>query len=418
MIDILKEGIGLKEEIAKNRDYLHENPELSGREERTLQWIKEKLHSMEIPFTTVPHGGIVAVLDGVSPGKRLLLRSDIDALPVQENRCNLSKPKTVVSSIENVSHACGHDAHTSMLLGALQVLSDNRNQFCGQVVAVFEQGEEAAYGVFSILDYLAENFDGIDGCFAIHVNADVREGRLSVLPGYVMSGAFGFDVNLRGAGGHSARPDYCHNPIDCFVGIYNDLSGLRMRSTDPNDCVTYGVSIVEAGSKVNVIPGELRFAFMGRFFDLDACGRRVFHQAEKIIESNAAIYECTVDYNYIMQPTFGVYNSPQCAELAKECFSRDLGGGILTEAKPWMASETMSMYNALYHGVLAFLGIQNGKDFGAPHHSPEFDMDENLLYIGTEAFLSYTLAFLSDDYTAPERKSVKDILRKMEVFRD
>lgn len=418
MIDILKEAAGLKSEIANNRNRLHENPELSGKEEMTLRWLKGKLDGMEVSYTTVQEGGIVAVIHGKAPGKRILLRADIDALPVQENESNLSKHKTVVSSKENVSHACGHDAHTAMLLGALQVLSQNREQFCGEVVAVFEQGEEAACGVFAILDYLTKNFDGIDGCFAIHVNAEVEEGRLSVMPGYVMGGAFGFDVNLRGKGGHSARPDYCNNPIDCFAGIYTGLSGLRMRYSDPDECLTYAVSILEAGNKVNVIPGELRFAFMGRFFDRDSCGKRAFHQAKKIIEGNASIYGCLVDYNYVMEPTIGLYNSPPCTMLAGDCFSRDLGSGILTKAKPWMASETMSMYHALYHGVMAFLGIKNSSGCGAPHHSPEFDMDEKLLYIGTEAFLSYTLAFLSDDYNAPERKPVKEILRDLEVYRN
>lgn len=418
MIDILKEGMNLKEEIAKNRNYLHVNPELSGKEDKTLRWIEEKLEDMGIAYSIVPKGGIVAVVDGASKGKRILLRSDVDALPVRESSRNLCRPKTVVSSKEDVSHACGHDAHTSMLLGALRVLSEKRAQFSGQIVAVFERGEESAYGVFPILDYLVSNFDGMDGSFAIHVNADVEEGKLSVQPGYVMSGAFGFDVNLTGVGGHSSRPDCCNNPIDCFVGIYNDLAGVRMRHTNPNDCLTYAVSILQSGNKVNVIPEKLRFAFLARFFDRDTCGMAAFNQAKRIIKSNAALYGCKVDYNYIMEPSPGVYNSPQCAKLAEECLSRDLGGSTVVRAQPWMASETLSLYNTLYHGVLAFLGIRNGEGAGAAHHSPEFDMDENMLYIGTEAFLSYTLAFLSDGYIAPERKPVKDILRELEVFRN
>ena len=157
MIDVRTECRALGAQIAADRDYLHAHPELSGQEEQTLAWIERRLTALGLPVDRVEHGGLVTVLDGRGPGKRL---------------------------VEGVSHACGHDAHTAMLLSALQVLSAHREEWSGQIVAVFEQGEETSYGVIPLLEYLEDRFDGMDGCFAIHVYADAPAGTISVQPGY------------------------------------------------------------------------------------------------------------------------------------------------------------------------------------------------------------------------------------------
>ena len=413
MIDIRAECLALGAQIAADRDYLHAHPELSGQEEQTLAWIERRLAALGLPAERVEHGGLVTVVDGRGPGKRLLLRADVDALPVGESASNLSGPKRVVSEAEGVSHACGHDAHTAMLLSALQVLSAHRDEWSGQIVAVFEQGEETSYGVLPLLEYLEDRFDGMDGCFAIHVFADAPAGTISVQPGYVMCGALGFDVVLTGRGGHSSRPDLCNNPVDCFVSIYNDLAAVRMRHTDPNDCLTYAVGLLQGGTKSNIIPDSLRFSCLARFFNEESCGRPFLEAAKRIVEKDAEIYDCSVHYNYVMEPIPGVYNDGACADLARRSLSRTLGEEAVVPSGPWMASESLAVYHALYRGVLAFLGIRDGAGCGAPHHSAEFDLDPQGLTLGTAATVSYALDFLADSFTPPPRKPTAGVLERL-----
>lgn len=410
--DIRAACLALRGQISAGRDYLHTHPELSGQEERTLAWIERRLIQMGLSAVRVDHGGLVCVLDGRGPGKRLLLRADVDALPVPESGRNLTGPKRAVSQAKGVSHACGHDAHTVMLLAALQVLAAHRGDWEGQVVAVFEQGEETSYGVIPLLEYLEEHFDGMDGCFALHVYAGAPEGTLSVQPGYVMCGAAGFDVVLTGKGGHSSRPDLCNNPVDCFVSIYNDLAAVRMRHTDPNDCLTYAVGLLQGGSKSNVIPDSLRFSCLARFFNEDTCGRPFMEAAKAIVEKDAQIYDCGVQYNYIMEPVPGVYNDGACAALAQRSLRRTLGEAAVVPAAPWMASESLSVYHAMYRGVLAFLGIGDGQGYGAPHHSAQFDLNPDSLYLGAAAMVSYALDFLDPGFVPPPQKPAGRVLAR------
>lgn len=413
MFDVKAEALALRSQIAADRDHLHVHPELSGQEEHTLAWIQERLARLGLSAERVEHGGLVCVLNGRGPGKRLLLRADVDALPVEESANGLSGPKRVVSSVAGVSHACGHDAHTAMLLSAVQLLWTHREEWTGQIVAVFEQGEETSYGVIPLLEHLEAEFDGMDGCFALHVYAGAPAGTLSVQPGYVMCGALGFDVVLTGKGGHSSRPDLCNNPVDCFVSIYNDLAAVRMRHTDPNDCLTYAVGLLQGGSKSNVIPDSLRFSCLARFFNEQTCGRPFLEAAKTIVEKDAQIYGCEVCYNYIMEPIPGVWNDTECAALAQESLRRTLGEDAVVPAEPWMASESMAVYNTLYPGVLAFLGIQDQHGCGAPHHSGEFDLDPDRLYLGTGAIVSYALDFLDPSFDPPPRKPTAGVLERL-----
>lgn len=405
--------LALQAQIADDRNYLHQHPECSGVEVKTLDWIARRLDELGVGWHLVEHGGLVAELRGRGPGKRLLLRADVDALPVAESDRNCAGEKRVVSQVPGVSHACGHDAHTAMLLGALQVLAAHREEWTGQVVAVFEQGEETTFGVLPLLEALTTEFDDVDGCFALHVYADTPEGTLSVQPGYVMSGALSYDIELTGQGGHSARPDYCRNPIDCFAAIHGDLASARMRCIDPAKCLTHTVGLVQAGSRSNIIPDRLRFAGTARFFEAEACGRPFLEELKRCVAHNAAIYGCEVEYHRLSGPSPGVYNDETCAALAEGCIRAALGGEALRPSPPWMASESLSIYHRLYPGVLGFLGIRNECGCGAPHHAPEFDLRAELLYLGAAAMVAYAQAFLDPDFLPPPRRDAAALLKEI-----
>lgn len=393
--DIIKECRLAAGKIQSEREYLHIHPEVSGQEFETIRYIKNRLQGMEVPFEEIENGGIFAWLDSGRPGRTLLFRADVDALAVQEDEYNLQRPKDVVSGTQGVSHACGHDAHTAMLLNALEILNRHKDAFNGRIAAVFERGEESAFGVHAILNYLDENQIQPDGCFAIHVNADVPEGKISVNPGNVMCGAFGFEVSLIGQGGHSSRPDLSNNPVDCFVSIYNDLSGVRMRHTNPNECLTWAVGLLQGGTKSNVIAEQVTFSCLGRFFDVEKTANPFLEQALKIVKKDSEIYNCDTKFSWIMRPTPVVHNDESLSNMAGEWFRKYLGKDSVVQADAWMASESYALYSEKYSCVLAFLGIKNGQGCGAAHHSPKFDLNGGMLYKGAEAFLIYAYCFLN-----------------------
>lgn len=410
--EIIKECQQLQTDTAEIRNFLHKHPEISGAESQTLTFIKSELSSLEIPYIEVDNGGIIAELSSGQDGKTLLLRADIDGLPVQESEYNLKNKKRVISETTGVSHACGHDAHTAILLSALSVLSRHKDYYSGKILAVFERGEETAFGVKALLSHLIDQKVAVDSCFAIHVYSHLAEGKISVEPGYVMSGAVGFDVVITGKAGHSSRPDLCNNPTDCFVSIYNDLASIRMRHTDPSSSFTYAVNLLQGGEKSNVIPHSIRFSVLGRFFDEERTGRPFLEKALQTVELDSTLYDCEYAYNWIMQPTASLFNHLVLSKKATEWFSESLSPDIVTAAAPWMASESYSLYSLMYPSIFCFLGIQNNEGCGADHHTPEFDLNPDKLCLGVEATVIYAINFLNTEIPLSSHQNPIEIFER------
>lgn len=408
---LAEQARALSPDIRQWRSRLHCHPELSGQENDTMAFVCKQLDRLGIPWQRIEHGGLAATLCGRrKTGRRLVLRADMDALPVAESDRNLAGPKQAVSQVEGVSHACGHDAHSAMLLGALTLLQNCRDAWDGEIIALFEQGEETGYGVFALLRHLTRAYDGIDGCFALHVYAGLPQGTISLQPGYRMSGAVSYDVTLTGHGGHASRPDLCRNPIDCFVSICNDLTGLRMRCIDPNECLTHAVSLVQAGSSSNIIPGSLRFAGTVRFLNAETSGLPFRQALKDTVEKNAALYGCQARFQRLSGAIPGVLNDECCSELAQQTAADLFGPDWLANTPAWMASESYSLYSVLFPSVLGLLGIANDSGCGAPHHSPEFDLDGDLLYRGSACAAAYARAFLAPEFTPPPRRDSAALL--------
>lgn len=387
-----------KDKMVFLRRYFHENPELSLQETETLAVIKKELSLYHIPYTHVENGGIIAVLQGKQPGRTLLLRADIDALPIEENPCNLSGRRICISRRHGVMHACGHDGHTAMLLGAAKILSEHRTDFSGTVVFMFEQGEEESGPLEKLLHYLKEESGlHIDGCYATHVRWDVPTGKIAILDGAPMAGGFGFKIKITGKGGHGSRPDLAKSPIDCFHAFYNDLQSLRMRIVSPRQCLAVSLGSVHSGEALNVIPAELVFSGTCRFFSYEDGGRQFYEAFLSLLEKSCAVYGCTYEILHLPKPLFEVRNQLQCTAIARRAAISCLGQDALGDCEPWMASETFAITSRLYPGVLVFTGIANAeKGSGANHHTPEFDLDEDGLTAGLTMCLAYTQTFLTN----------------------
>ena len=383
-------------QMTADRRWLHEHPELSGCETETLGYIVKALEALHLGIHIVPGGGVIGVLGEGEPC--VLLRADCDALPIQESPTNLTFPRCCVSQNPGVMHACGHDAHMAMLLGAARALAAHREEIPGCVLFVVERGEEKGGKGYleHLLPYIEEKF-AVGACYATHVRWDIPSGKIAVLDGAAMAGAFGFDVTLHGRGGHGSRPDLAVSPIDCFAAIHAQLLALRMRAAAPEQVLTYSLGLVQAGEQGNTIPETLRFAGTVRPFDTAGAGERFAKETRRIIDGTCEAQGCTAEYKHFSKPLYEVRNHPEAAARAKQAIARNVGMLALTAASPWMASESMSAYLKLWPGVLTFTGIRNEKvGAGANHHTPQFDLDESALLPGAAAACAFALDYLRE----------------------
>ena len=407
--------------VVSMRRYFHEHPELSNQEDKTIERIGQELAGMGIEYEVVPHGGIVAILEGKTPGKgkTVLLRADCDALPVQETKENLAGPRVCCSKVDGMMHACGHDGHTAMLLGAAKILKEHLDEVHGRIILFFERAEENGGGIPQMLAYMDEKGLKPDTVWGIHLYAGLESGKMGLLDGGTMASVFGFNVTIHGKGGHGSRPDQANSPIDCFVAIYNALEAARLTKITPFQPLTVSVGLLQAGAVGNVIPNDLTFAGTARFYDRDLVGMPFRNYFFQMVEGIAAAYGCTVSYNSITEPAFAVSNDPECAAFARKVIGEELGNDVIAFPEPWMASESFSQLQKLWPGVFALLGINNPeKGTGAAHHNEYFDLDEDVFKLGVAGAVTYALRFLDGDVDTSSRQwkgSVRDLFTELGI---
>lgn len=389
--DIRKSIFEYQDYIIKMRREFHKYPELSGEEFHTRNVLIREIESMGATYRLLKGTGIIAMIQGGKPGKNRLLRADIDALPVQEERENLKQEKACVSDIEGKCHACGHDAHMAMLLGTMKVIKRMQEDIEGTVYCCFEEGEETNCGIITMMEALKEYH--IDECFALHVYSGLDVGKINVVPGPRMAGTVGIGFYVKGKTGHGSRPDQAANPIIPAAHIITQLDSAFLNQLDAEETVTLGVCMFKAGEAVNVIPDKAYIAGTARYFN-KAEGKKALHIINTVAENTAACHRCSIEFterNKII--LFPVVNDEQVAENTQRKICEICGDKALGDCDRWYASETYSMYLERYPGALGFLGIRND-DFGsgAAHHNGKFDIDESALVLGVCAEVAFVLS--------------------------
>ncbi len=383
------------------RRWFHTHPELSEKEFRTMDYIEARLKEYGIPFVRVPRGGILATIDSGRPGFHVLLRADIDALPIQEAKQNLGHARVCISENPGVMHACGHDGHMSMQLIAGRILNAHKDEWDGKVYLMFEEGEEnGSKFILQLLKYIDDNQIHIDACYATHVRWNIPAGKVTILPGPVMAGVFAYQIRLVGAGGHGSRPDLAKSPIDCFVSCYDAFQGIRMNDISPEATLTFSIGTLHAGTAKNVIPGSLSFGGTCRYFEEDQ-GKLFREKFYEALDDECRRHQCQweKDGDAVLLP---VYNNPVCAKIAIDAVKENLGEDALYDGGRWMASESFARTLAKWPGILAFTGIEDPDvGSGANHHTAEFDIGEKGLINGVGTALSYTLAMLKQKPQIP-----------------
>ena len=386
---ILALGQKYEDHVIRWRRELHRFPEPGGQEFRTAALVQTEAQAMGMQVLTVGETGRIAILDTGRPGKTVLLRADMDALPVPEHPENLRGARVVTSENPGYSHACGHDAHTAMLLGAMEILTELREALCGRVIFCFESDEENGSG-WPVQQPVLEEL-GIDTCFAIHVLSSLQSGKISLQSGGRMCGMVAVDAEFVGKGGHGSRPDLSVNPVFAAAAALSNLAVAAANRITPGEVLTLGITAIQGGSVFNVIPDRARILGTMRYFNREI-GQIALDMEKSVFDHTAAMYGCTVEYaprnKIYLEP---VVNDPDCVRMARAA----LPGEWLTDCEPWYASETFSVCMNRWPGAMAFLGIRNeAVGSGAEHHNEHFDVDEAALWRGAVCYAVFAVEAL------------------------
>lgn len=396
----------IEEYIIDLRRCFHENPELSGAEFETIKTITKELDKLDVEYIEIPDGGILGRIKGNRPGnKKVLLRADIDALPVDERDENLKNKRVCKSKNEGIMHACGHDGHTAMLLGAIKLLIEEKDNFGGEIILCFERGEEGFGNHRQIHAYMEKYNIVPDSVWAVHLISTQETGTIGIRDGAMMAGSLFFDITLEGKGGHGSRPDQANNPISAFTAIYNNMESIRINKIDPFETISYSIGSVNAGSVANVIPQKLTFKGTVRFLDREKAGYPFYYEFKEKVEKISEAYGVKATFNSYPKPGFPLINDATCAKFARKLMIDEFGEEKIIKPEPWMASESMSSYHLQWPGIFAFLGMKNEeKGIGAAHHNEYFDIDEDVLVMGATGAASYAVNFLNSDLELEGKK--------------
>ncbi|UIJ70470.1 M20 aminoacylase family protein [Aurantimonas sp. HBX-1] len=361
-----------KGDLVAIRHDLHAHPEIGFEEKRTSGVVAAKLEEWGV---TVHRGiggtGVVGIIEGKRPGRRIGLRADMDALPMDE-LSNLPFRSTIPGRF----HGCGHDGHTTMLLGAARYLAETRD-FAGTAVLIFQPAEEGLGGARAMLaDGLFERFP-CDEIYGLHNSPDLEAGQISIFPGKGMAGASFFDIKITGAGSHGAMPHKSRDPIVVATHLAAALQSIVSRNTDPTKSAVLSITQIHSGSAYNVVPEEAALAGTIRFFD-DAVGEMVRTRLRKIAAGAALSFEVEIDVD--IRDIFSVLdNHPAETGYFTEAATDIVGAGnVLTEPRPTMGSEDFADMLQAVPGAYCWVGHAGT----VPLHNPSFVLDDGILPIG------------------------------------
>ena len=374
---ILNSIAGFEKDMAEWRRHLHQYPELGRECYKTAEYVTERLK--EFGITEIHSGyassGLVAIIEGKAPGRTIGLRADMDALPIKENT-GLSYS----SKNEGVMHACGHDGHTAMLLGAARYLAETRN-FSGRVALIFQPDEEATGGAKAMVEEgIIEQFL-IDEVYALHNIPGHDVGVMYTRSGPIMAGADSFSVEIKGTGGHAAYPHEVKDPIVAALSIAQAFQTIVSRNNIPSDDLVISITQVHSGTTDNVIPEVSYLNGTVRTFDLSV-QEMVIERMEKIISGFAMSFEVDAKLNYEKgyPPTINHDDATNFAiEVAKDVCGSDQ---VLTSVGKEMGAEDFSYMLEKRPGAYLFLGI--GEAAGL--HNPNYDFNDAAAPVGASFF--------------------------------
>lgn len=384
-MDVFEQAKLLSDYISDIRQRIHANPELGFEEYATSKLIADELDALGIPYRMMEPTGVLGTLCGQAPGdgKTILLRADIDALPIAE-----ATGLPYASKNAGVSHACGHDTHAAMLLGAARILSENRDRFSGRIQLLFQPAEETGRGAEAMIQQGV--LEGVEACFAEHILSQVPVGVVLTGPGQVMAGAGTFKITVQGVSCHGSQPEAGADALLAGAAIVNALQALTSREVAAISPFVLTVGTFHAGDRYNIVTGHAEMEGTVRAFDrklLRDAGERI----ARIASGVAAAYRCTADTEYACTCESLITDAAVTKVLQAAARKVLPNEAMLITGSPNMGSEDFAYYSAA--APCAFAAIGGGGTY--PQHNEHFTVDESAFPTGAALYAQFALEYLT-----------------------
>ena len=389
-VDLHTESQELASQLISDRRRLHRQPELSGHERQTARFIAERLQQLGLsPRLLLDDTAVVVDLQGEKgSGRALLLRADSDALPIQER----GEERPYRSEVAGVMHACGHDGHVAIALGTTELLLRHRDQFSGSVRVIFQPAEETAAGAEPMIAAGVMESPTVQAALGLHVWSGQRAGLVGVRDGAIFASADEFALEVRGRGGHGALPHQALDPVPIASLIVLALQTLVSRETSPFQSTVVTIGTIQAGQAFNVIPETVSLSGTVRAFT-DEDRERLLRRIAELAQGIAAAFGATAS----MELKAGcppVVCDPAMSDLVRRAVNESSGVELI-EPEPLTVGDDVGLFLRRVPGCYFLLGA--GDPVGgvsAPHHHPDFDLDESCLPIGVEVLARAALIYL------------------------
>lgn len=382
--------------IIEQRRYFHARPELSFEEVETTAAIKQQLEEMGLEVTTFPdYNGLVAYIRGGKPGKTVMLRADIDALPSVE-----TTGLPFASQNAGKMHACGHDAHISMLLGAAKILCEVKDSLEGNVALFFQAAEESCYGA----KYYAENgtLDNVDAIFGMHIWGTMKAPLMSLEEGGRMASCDNFKITVKGLTAHGSAPHLGHDAVMAAASIIMNLQTLVSRVNDPLNTLVVSIGTVKGGQRFNIIGSHVEMEGTIRTYSREF-RPTIREKVEKIIANTAEALGCTATLEYWPYAGPIINDHPDLNRIARNAAVKLYGEEILTTLPRLTGSEDFAYLMEKVPGFYGFIGALNPeKGIVYSNHNDKFTVDEDALHHGAALYAQFAVDFLAEKASGSE----------------
>jgi amidohydrolase len=369
-----KHARSLKNDTVARRRDLHRHPELGFEEKRTAKIVAAVMNELDLQVRTeVAQTGVIALLEGSRSGPVVLMRFDMDALPIQE-----ANDVPYASTVPGVMHACGHDGHTAVGITVARMLAERRDQLAGKVKFVFQPAEEGLGGAEGMVREGALADPEPDYALAFHLWNERPVGWIGLTPGPVMAGAELFEISITGKGGHGAIPHEAVDPVLAAAQVVTALQSVVSRNVDPLESAVVSVTQVQAGETFNVIPEQVQLRGTIRTF-VPEVRKMVLRRVEEIVIGVSASMGCTANVD-MQQLTPPVVNDAELTDKVATLAASMFPKATLCETEVSMTSEDMAFMMQTIPGCYMLMGSNNRKKgLCESHHNPRFDFDEAVL---------------------------------------
>ena len=368
----------LRDEVIATRRQIHMHPELGFEEFETSTLIERRLRALGYDVHTgIATTGVVGIIKGTKPGRTIMLRADMDALPLAEENGHAFR-----SRLEGKMHACGHDGHVAILLGAAALIADRKDEIAGTVCLLFQPAEEGKGGAKKMVEEgVIERF-GIERAYGLHLSSKYPVGTLGFREGPFYASSDSIEIEINGRGGHGAAPHETVDPILSAANFITSVQQVVSRVIDPTEPAVITIGAIHGGTTHNIIPGSVKMMGTVRAFSTDvreAMPERIEHVLNSCCDMGGTSYKFDYLWRYPVTA-----NDPLQTQFARSLAQRTIGDEGVIECAKLMGAEDFSFFAERVPACFYTLGAQGGQATANPHHSGTFDIDERALEVGVQ----------------------------------